>query len=123
VIDVDDMEAARAEWRSRQPAPLILPPDTSLLSVPGFVPAGFVQGLEILNDNTTTMKFVREALTRHAGLESEDAKNTTLAVHTRGGALIPLPSLQEARRIAALITAEAAQQEYPLRCRAVSVGM
>ena len=46
VIDVDDIEAAGAEWRSQQPVSPILPPDTSLLSIPDFVPPGFVQGIE-----------------------------------------------------------------------------
>jgi ATP-dependent Clp protease adapter protein ClpS len=45
-----------------------------------------------------------------------------LAVHTRGGVLIPTTSLQEAERIAALISAEAAKKGYPLKCRAVSIA-
>jgi len=122
VIDVDDIEAARAEWRSQQPISPTPPPDTSLLSILDFVPPGFVQGIEILNDNTTPMKFVQDALSTHAGLDPEDAKSTMLAVHTRGGALVPMPSLDEARKVAALVTAEAAQRGYPLACRPVSVG-
>jgi hypothetical protein len=38
VIDVDDIEAVRAEFGSRQPTFPVLPPDTSLLSLPNFVP-------------------------------------------------------------------------------------
>ena len=122
VADVDDLEAARAEWRKGLPEYPVLPPNTSLLSIAAFVPAGFTQGIEILNDNTTTMKFVQDALTNHAGLGPEEAQQAMLAVHSRGGVLIPTDSLADAGRIAALIAAEAAAQAYPLVCRAVSVS-
>jgi len=52
-------------------------------------------------------------------LSKEDATWTMLAIHTRGRALIPLPSLPEAQRVAAQIRAEASLHNYPLLCRAV----
>jgi ATP-dependent Clp protease adapter protein ClpS len=123
LADLDDLEAGLAERRDRRsPASTILPPDASLLSVPGFVPAGFTHGVEILNDDTTPMKFVADALTAHAGLSSEEAERTMLAIHTQGGALIPTQSLEDARRAAAGITNEASDHGYPLVCRAIGIG-
>jgi ATP-dependent Clp protease adapter protein ClpS len=121
LADLDDLEAGLAERRDRRsPASTILPPGTSLLSIPEFVPAGFTYGVEILNDDATPMKFVTDALTAHAGLSSEEAKRTMLAIHTHGGALIPTPSLEDARRVADGIRAEASARGYPLLCTAVS---
>jgi ATP-dependent Clp protease adapter protein ClpS len=100
----------------------VMPPDTSLISIPEFVPPGFIQGIEILNDNTSPMKFVADVLATHAGLSPEESNRTMLAIHTRGGALIPAPSTDDARRMAAQIAAEAARQGYPLICRPVSIS-
>jgi ATP-dependent Clp protease adapter protein ClpS len=122
VIGFDDLDAAGAEWRSQLPASPVMPPDTSLISIPEFVPPGFIQGIEILNDNTSPMKFVADVLTTHAGLSPGESNRTMLAIHTRGGALIPTPSTDDARRIAAQIAAEAAKQGYPLICRPVSIS-
>ncbi len=121
VADVDDLQTGRAERRGLPERP-VLPPNTSLLSMAEFVPPGFMQGLEILNDNTTTMQFVEDVLTTHAALSPEEARNKMLEVHTRGGVLIPMESMDDAGRIAALIAAAAAEQAYPLICRAVSVS-
>ncbi len=123
ILDMDDMNAAQAGWRSRLPASPVLPPDTSLISIPEFVPPGFTQGIEILNDNKTPMKFVADVLMTHAGLSPEEANRTMLAIHKRGGTLTPTASSDDARRIAAQISAEAAKQGYPLICRPVSIGL
>jgi ATP-dependent Clp protease adapter protein ClpS len=122
IFDLDDVDATRAEWRSSLPASPVLPLDTSLVENPDFVPPGFTQGIEILNDNTTPMNFVVAILSAHLGLRPEDAKDTMLAIHTRGGALIPTSSLADAQRIAAQITAEAAESGYPLVCRSTSIA-
>jgi ATP-dependent Clp protease adaptor protein ClpS len=121
IFDLDDVDAARAEWRSRLPVSPVLPPETSLVSNPDFVSPGFTHGIEILNDNTTPMEFVVAVLSAHLGLSPEDSKGTMLAIHARGGALIPTPSLADAQRIAAQISAEAAKLGYPLICRATSI--
>ena len=92
-----------------------------MTSIPDFVPPGFTQGIEILNDNTTPMNFVATVLNTHADLSLEDSHRTMLAIHTRGGALIPTPSFAEAERIATQITAEAAKDGHPLICRPVSI--
>jgi ATP-dependent Clp protease adapter protein ClpS len=110
VLDLDDALASP-----------VLPPDTSLTANPRFVPPGFTQGIEILNDNTTPMEFVVTVLSAHMGLSREEATHTMLTIHTCGGALIPAPSLAEAQRIAAQITAEAAKNSHLLICRPVSI--
>jgi len=122
VADVDDFEAARAERRSHLTVSPILPPGTALISIPEFVPQGFTQGIEVLNDNTTPMEFVADVLSTRAALSPEASNRTMLAIHTRGGALIPTTSFEDAHRIAAQIAADAATQGYPLICRAVSIG-
>ena len=121
IFDLDDVDAAREEWRNRLPTSPVLPPDTSLVLNPDFVPSGFTHGIEILNDNTTPMEFVVAVLSAHLGLSLEESKGTMLAIHTRGGALIPTPSFAEAERIATQITAEAAKDGHPLICRPVSI--
>ena len=123
IHDLDDLDAAKAEWLARRTSGSpVLAPGTSLLSRPDLVPAGFTQGIEILNDNATPMEFVVDVLSAHVGLDLKDSTQTMLAIHTRGGVLVPTASLQEAERIAAQITAEAAKKGYPLKCRAVSIG-
>jgi hypothetical protein len=44
---------------------VVFPPETDLLSIAELVPSGFVHGFEILNDNTTPMQFVVDALGTH----------------------------------------------------------
>jgi ATP-dependent Clp protease adapter protein ClpS len=122
IADVDDVEAARAEWRTHFQTGPVLPHNTSLISIPEFVPPDFAQGIEMFNDSTTPMQFVTDVLTTHAGLNPEESRKTMLAIHTRGGALIPTPSFDEAKRIAAQITAEAAKRGHPLLCRPVSIN-
>ena len=78
----------------------VLPPGTSLLSLPDFVPPGFTQGIEILNDNTTPMEFVVAVLSAHVGLSTEESVHMMVRIHTRGGALIPTASLVDAQRVA-----------------------
>ena len=122
IFDLDNVDTARAERHNHLPASPVLPPDTSLVSNPDFVPPGFTHGIEILNDNTTPMSFVVAILSAHLGLSPEDSKHTMLAIHTRGGGLIPTPSLTDAQRIAAQITAEAAELGYALICRPTSIA-
>ena len=124
IADLDDLDAARAEWRSRVEAPhgTLLPSGTSLLTLPDFVPPGFAQGIQILNDDATPMNFVVSVLGTHLGLPREDANRTMLTIHILGGVLLPTPTLADARRIAALMMAEAGRLGYPLACSAVSVA-
>jgi ATP-dependent Clp protease adapter protein ClpS len=121
VFGLDDADSARSAWDSSSPSTSpVLPADSSLTSMPDFVPAGFTQGIEILNNNTTPMEFVVEVLKAQLGLSSEDSTRAMLAIHTRGGVLIPTLSLTEADRIAAQIVAQAEKHNYPLICRPVS---
>lgn len=111
----------------KQPHPLhpisvgtatIFPPDTSLLSIEGLAPAGFATGIEILNDNTTPMDFVVATLSRNLNLDRAEAIALMLAIHRKGGELIPLPK-DRAQRIAAAITSDARQNNHGLVCRAI----
>jgi ATP-dependent Clp protease adapter protein ClpS len=121
MVQIRDYDAARAEWNRWTTATSpVLPPDTSLLTRPDFVPAKFIQGIEILNDNRTDMDFVVSVLGAHLGLSLEEAIRMMLEIHTRGGALFPTSSLADAERIAAQITAQAQERGYPLVCRPVS---
>jgi ATP-dependent Clp protease adapter protein ClpS len=118
LLDVDAVE----EWlRRHRPQPPVLPPDTSLLTLPEFVPAGFVQGVEILNDNATPMEFVVSMLSAHLGLSAADSQRAMLDIHNRGGGLFPTPSLAQAALVAAQIAADAKKQGHPLVCRAVGI--
>jgi ATP-dependent Clp protease adapter protein ClpS len=99
----------------------ILPADASLLQLRGFAPRGFVNGIEILNDNTTPMAFVVEILQKHIPLDKRSAIRKMLFIHYKGGLLLPVESRELAKHIAASITAEAREHNHQLVCRAVSV--
>jgi ATP-dependent Clp protease adapter protein ClpS len=103
------------------PSSVILSPETSLLSLAEFVPLGFQCGVEVLNDNATPMEFVVSVLSSHLGLNQPEAIRTMLAIHTKGGALLPTPSRAAAAVAAQAITSEASNSGYPLVCRAVHV--
>jgi ATP-dependent Clp protease adapter protein ClpS len=120
MVQIRDLDAMLSESRLDLPGSPVLPRETSLITIPEFVPAGFTQGIEILNDNTTPMEFVTSVLGSSLGLSPEDSNRTMLQIHTRGGALLATTSLAEAQRIAAQITTEAARHGHPLVCRPVS---
>jgi ATP-dependent Clp protease adapter protein ClpS len=117
MVQILDVDAARSESNRWSP---ILSAETSLLAHPDRVPAGFTQGVEILNDNVTKMDFVVSVLSAQLGLSFEAASRTMLEIHTHGGALLPTASSADAERIAAQITAQARERGYPLVCRPVS---
>jgi ATP-dependent Clp protease adapter protein ClpS len=100
----------------------IFPPETRLLTKSGFRPPGFVQGIEILNDNTTPMEFVVTALMTHLGLTQSQAVVMMLDIHNTGGMLIALPSVQEARRIATAVAAQARASGHSFICRYAGEG-
>ena len=104
----------------RKPSP-VFPPETSLLQMKEFVPAGFRCGIEILNDDRTPMRFVVSMLCKAAGLNETDAIRTMLEIHAKGGVLLAMASMDEARRVADNVTAEARASNHPLVCRAVSL--
>ena len=99
----------------------VFPPDTSLLRMKGFVPAGFACGVEIMNDNRTPMEFVVSVLQTCLGLSETDAIRTMLEIHKKGGVLLPLASFEEAKRVAEAVTEKAQASHHPLACRAVRV--
>jgi ATP-dependent Clp protease adapter protein ClpS len=99
----------------------ILPQDTSLLKLEGFVPQDFACGIEILNDSTTPMVFVVSALGKHAGMDRRTSMSTMIQIHNRGGILLPFESYELADRVATSIVEDARKNNHNLVCRAVSV--
>jgi len=123
VHDADAAIEAMKRQALRRPAPRVFAPETSLLEFPEFMPLGFRQGIEILNDDSTPMDFVTSVLSTVLGMSPADAERTMIDIHVSGGALLATQSLADAQRIAASITAEAAKHGYPLVCRAVTVPL
>jgi ATP-dependent Clp protease adapter protein ClpS len=107
--------------RVEPPPSQVFPPETSLLQVGGFTPAGLRYGIEILNDERTPMEFVVSVLQKNLGLSEPEAIRTMLEIHSKGGVLVVRESFEESRRIAEAVTAEARVADHPLTCRAVSV--
>jgi ATP-dependent Clp protease adapter protein ClpS len=101
------------------PLSVILSPDTSLLTLPDFVPPVFTCGVEVLNDNVTPMEFVVSMLSAHLSLDRKEAIRIMLAIHSNGGALLATPTRAVAEAVAGTITTEASNRGYPLVCRAV----
>ena len=114
--------------RHPHPALVVTPPeaapvfssDTRVLEKPGFRPAGFIQGIEILNDRTTPMEFVVTALTDHLDISREEAIVKMLDIHNTGGILIALPTKKRAQDVASAINSAAAQAGHAFICRYVS---
>jgi ATP-dependent Clp protease adapter protein ClpS len=99
----------------------VFPPDTSLLRMKGFTPAGFTCGLEMMNDNLTPMAFVVSVLQNCVALNETDAMRMMPEIHKKGGVLFPIASFDESIRIAEAVTAEARNNNHPLVCRAVRI--
>jgi ATP-dependent Clp protease adapter protein ClpS len=97
----------------------VFSPETALLRLKGFTPSGFQCGIEILNDDRTPMEFVVSVLQNNVGLARADAIRVMLEIHDKGGALLPLSSEDESRRVAEAVTALARSNHHPLTCRAV----
>jgi ATP-dependent Clp protease adapter protein ClpS len=111
---------ARRDLRRALTLSPTFPPETSLLDVKGFLPPGFRVGIEILNDDRTPMEFVVSVLRSTLGLSDVEAVKTMLEIHKKGGVLLPLQSVDEAKRVADLIVTAAREKNHPLVCRAVS---
>jgi ATP-dependent Clp protease adapter protein ClpS len=122
VLGLGSALTGRAVSGKLSPSP-VFPPETSLLRMKGFVPAGFLSGIEIMNDNLTPMEFVVSGLQNCVGLKETDAIRTMLEIHRKGkgGILLPMRSFEESRRVAELVTAEAHSKNHPSVCRAVRV--
>jgi ATP-dependent Clp protease adapter protein ClpS len=97
----------------------ILPSGTKLASLDAMRPAGFVTGIEIMNDNTTPMEFVVAMLVQHLAMDWDTAIALMLKVHGEGGTLIPIEGIEAAQAIAAAITADAHAAGHQLVCHAV----
>ena len=112
-----------AAWvvHRKGPYSTVFAPGSSLLERAEFVPAGFRSGLEIMNDNATPMEFVVGVLKSSVGQSETEAIRTMLATHTKGGALLPMASFEEATRVAEEITEKAKAGNHPLACRAVRI--
>ena len=97
------------------------PPETRLIKLQGFMPSGFKTGIEILNDNDTTMEFVVSALTTHVNMPEEEAISAMLDIHKKGGLLISMPTYEKAIGVATAITSGAKANGFNLICRPVDV--
>ena len=94
----------------------VLPPDTSLLSIEGYTPAGFRVGIELLNDDATPMEFVAHVLRDLLNMNSDVAIETMLHIHKMGGVVIPLATQDDAVRVAEEVTKRAIERLLPLVC-------
>jgi ATP-dependent Clp protease adapter protein ClpS/Zn-dependent protease len=103
-------------------SPLVDASEMWIASSERSAPKDFATGVEILNDHTTPMDFVVDALMNHMEKSREEAVEIMLAIHERGGVLISTPTMRSAMRIAARISVEARKNGYALICRAVSLG-
>ena len=95
------------------------PRKTRLTTVSGFVPPDFQTGIEILNDNDTTMEFVVSTLTKHLNMPQDKAIAAMLDIHSKGGMLIPLPTYEMAVNAADAIRSDARANGFKLTCRPV----
>jgi len=95
----------------------VFPPETRLVDRPGFVPAGYVHGIEVLNDTTTPMDFVVACFEKHLGLSREEAIGRMVAIHNAGGMLIPFDTERAAREAAEAMSADARAGGHAFTCR------
>jgi ATP-dependent Clp protease adapter protein ClpS/Zn-dependent protease len=97
----------------------VFPEGTRLLDIKDLVPKNFAVGVEILNDNATPMQLVVAMLVAHLGMKQEEAIALMIAIHSKGGALISLPTIEKAEQIAKAISEDARRHGYNLICSAV----
>lgn len=95
----------------------IFSPDQHLLDLPQFRNSDFVQGVEILNNDSTTMVFVMDLLLRHLGLTEEEASERMFEIHNQGGVLIPVHSPAASRAAVAAMIADIQAAGSSLVCR------
>lgn len=120
----------RHVWHHRPLPPVVLvahemspvfPPEQRLLALSQFRNDDFVQGVEILNDASTTMEFVMDVLSRHLGLGAVEATQKMLDIHNLGGVLIPVNSPEAAHSAVVAITADIQAAGASLICRYADV--
>jgi ATP-dependent Clp protease adaptor protein ClpS len=104
------------------PPPVLLPAGASLVDDPSAIPAGFVHGVEILNDDSTPMEFVVKVLEEHFGMNEPDAVRTMLTIHGKRGILMPTATKEQGAATAAAIIRDTLLEKHQLRCRAVSLS-
>lgn len=101
-----------------EPGP-VFSPETHLLDKAGFAPRGFSVGVEILNDDTTPMDFVVDTLMRNLEVTQDEAMRLMFEIHVTGGAVVALPDIGTAKRVAHDIMMEASASGRAFVCRAV----
>jgi ATP-dependent Clp protease adapter protein ClpS len=105
-------------WLNMEDLSVIGAPETKfVISRQGKPLKDFVHGVEILNDNATTMKFVVSTL-----MKEGSSITAMVACHTKGSVVLPTDTIEQAEQIAQAITADAHEQNFPLVCRAISAG-
>jgi ATP-dependent Clp protease adapter protein ClpS len=86
-------------------------PKTSLLSNNELMLVGFKVGIEIFNDNTTSMEFLVNTLIKHLKITEEESIKMMAAIHKKGGLLIPLESYTVAEKISSSICNDAKKKD------------
>jgi ATP-dependent Clp protease adapter protein ClpS len=101
----------------------LFPRETNLTAIADMLPPGFQVGVEMLNDDSTTMEFVMAVLQKYLALDAEAAKAAMLRIHAQGGMLFALADRAQADAVADGITREARAQGHVLVCRAVEAAV
>jgi ATP-dependent Clp protease adapter protein ClpS len=110
-------------WLNMEDLSVIGAPETKfVISRQGKPLKDFVHGVEILNDNATTTKFVVSTLMKYFDMKEGSSITAMVACHTKGSVVLPTDTIEQAEQIAQAITADAHEQNFPLVCRAISAG-
>lgn len=99
----------------------VFPSEMRLLTLPQFRTEEFQQGVEILNNQTTSAQFVLDLLSQHLELNQDEAMQKMLEIHNKGGVLIPLPAPEKARSVADAMASDVRAAGLTLVCRYADV--
>jgi ATP-dependent Clp protease adapter protein ClpS len=107
-------------WYARNAATPSIPDGFAFPCLPTADGRAFEHGIELRNDEVTPMAFVLSLLQEEVGLAHREAAVAVALCHETGGAIVPMPSREQAADAAARIATHADREGWPLRCRAVS---
>lgn len=107
-------------WYARNAATPSIPDGFAFPSLPTADGRAFEHGVELRNNEVTPMAFVLNILQEEAGLAHREAAVAVALCHETGGAIVPMPSREQAADAAARIATRADREGWPLRSRAVS---
>ena len=117
MITMKFLSGIKAWFRAKTALPL----NTKLaFSKEDFITTKFHHGVEVRNDDKTTMEFVIISLMKHFGLKRNDAIVAMLICHEYDNVVMPVATISQAEQIAQTIMDEARERGYPLVCGAIS---